>query len=835
MEEVDVKGLTDQEVLHSRLAHGANALDSRERHRFWRIGKDIVTEPLFVILVLTTIVYFVLGEFREGIIMLVALFFVSGISMYQENRSQGAVDALRKLSQPRARVVRNGVKQEIDSDELVLGDIFLLEDGDLVPADAMLVRANDFSVNESILTGESLAVFKDTSSTLNKIYRGTLVESGSCTARVTAVGETTAIGAIGLSLHEMEAVKTPLQQQIRAFVRKMVYAGIMAFMVVCGMNYFIEKDIWHALLSGLTLAMSVLPEEIPVAFSTFMALGAYHLYKKRVIARSPHTVETLGAATVICIDKTGTITENEMSLVAVYDATEGLLHDYTLEPFGYNLTLEYGMWASETRPFDKMEISIHQVYGEVAPEDKRSEYVMYREYPLGGQFPIMTHVFHSAAMGKVVASKGSVEGILKQCGLTEEEEGEILRKASGLAGKGYRVLGVAKADPPFEDFPESQEALKFRFLGLIAFHDAPKENIPAVLQEFYAAGINVKMITGDFPETALAIARQVKMRNPDQVMTGREVMELTPDELEKRVGGINVFARMFPEAKVKVIQALIATGEVVSMTGDGVNDGPALKAAHIGIAMGKRGSEVAKKAASLVLMDDDLAVMTDAIALGRRIYENLKKAIRYIISIHIPIILIVTLPLILLWKYTHLFSPLHVIFLELIMGPTCSIIYENEPIEAKSMERPPRKLSTSLFSWDELSLSILQGLVIALACLGIAYLFMMNGSDEIRVRTVVFSTLILSNIFLTLVNRSFYYSVFTTIRYKNRLVPLITMVSFILLLLSVYQPDIRNLFSFTELSLPDLGKCALTAFLAVSWVELWKFWKRRTTFALSKG
>lgn len=820
-------GLTDEEVKKSRERYGTNKKNSKRQNKFSSVLKEIVTEPLFIILVITSCIYFLLGEYGEGIIMLIALSFVSGIAVFQENRSRNAVDALNKLSAPLTKVIRNGVQSQIPSDEIVLNDLIYIEDGDLVPADGIIMKMNDFSVNESLLTGEALPVYKDLTENNNRIFQGTQTTSGSCIARVNAIGKNSALGKISGSLEEIQVSKTPLQLQIKSFIRSMVSIGTIAFVIVWGINYYISKDILQSLLRGLTLAMSVLPEEIPVAFSTFMALGAYHLYKKQVIARSPHTVETLGAATVICVDKTGTITENKMRLTKIYQFVDNRLFDYDDGAGEYNEVLNYALWASETEPFDAMEKSIHNLYGSLAPTDKRNEYTMVHEYPLGGSPPIMTHAFKNNSGNHIIACKGGLETVLKQCTLSNDSKSEIQSTARQLASRGYRVLGVCKSNLTLDSLPDSQHDIVFEFLGVLAFNDPPKKNMPEILKQFYDAGIDVKMITGDYAETAMAIAHQIKFNKGSGILTGEQVMKMEAGQLNQEVINVNIFARMFPEAKLKVIEALKANNEVVAMTGDGVNDAPALKAAHIGIAMGKRGSEVAKNAASLILMDDDLVHMPEAVALGRRIYENLKKAIQYIISIHIPIILIVTLPLILFWKFNDIFSPIHIIIMELIMGPTCSIIYENEPMEANYMQKPPRKMNTSFFSIKELSLSIIQGIVITTSCLAIGYMYMESNGTDTLVRTIIYTTLIFSNLFLTLANRSFYYSMITTLRYKNKLIPLIISISLVILFLSVYLTPLQKIFRFEALSFLDVVRCLLFAFLGVVWIEIYKFKKRK--------
>jgi len=820
------EGLNEEQVISQRQKFGSNKISSNQANELWVTIKEIISEPLFLILVLTASIYFILGEYTEGVVMVFALLFVSGISLYQENKSKNAVNSLKKLADPSVNAFRSGVKQLISVDDLVVDDVFMIEDGNLVPADAIVLQQNDLSVDESIMTGESLPIFKNTEEETNKLFGGTMIVSGSCTAKVIAIGNQSQLGKIGATIDKITTEKTPLQLQISKFIRTMVIFGAIAFLMVWFLNYLKDGDVLESLLKGLTLAMSVLPEEIPVAFSTFMALGAYHLYKKKVIARSPVTVETLGAATVICTDKTGTLTENKMELASIYDFSSREMLDYTGDAQAANEVLEYAMWASEVEPFDAMEISIHALYGKVYRDDKRPNFHMIKEYPLSGTPPVMTHIFSDNKNSNIIAVKGSVEGVLAISVLTDDEKKLIIGATSTLASKGYRVLGVGKSDQEVTQLPEIQQEIKFVFLGLVAFYDPPKANITNTLKAFDAAGIKVKMITGDHAGTAIAIAQQVGIEGASRVLTGEEVISMDEDTLKTQVASVNVFARMFPDAKLMVINALKSNGEVVAMTGDGVNDGPALKASHIGIAMGKAGSDVAKSAASLILMDDDLSTMVGAVALGRKIYENLKKAIRYIISIHIPIILVVTLPLIFGWIYTEIFTPIHVIFLELIMGPTCSIIFENEPIEKNSMTKPPRKMTTDFFSIKELFISIIQGLVITGMCLGLGYYFISEGNDLPFVRTIIFTTLILSNIFLTLVNRSFYYSILTTLRYKNNLIPIVIMVSLFVLFLSIYFAPVQDVFGLKALGYAHWLMCLVVSFFGVIWVEIYKYWVR---------
>lgn len=824
-------GLTDDEVLKSRAKHGANSSAGKSHSELYFLARDIIAEPMFILLVVSAAIYFFLGEKVEAIIMLAAILIVASISFYQERRSRDAVEALKELSSPLARVCRNSEWKDVKSEDLVVDDLIQVEDGDLIPADAEVIECHDFSVDQSVLTGESLSVMKNNLPPDNKIFRGTLVLTGYCVAKVKAVGKDTAFAQIEESVKTVMSEKTPLQIQIKSFVGRMVAFGSFAFVIVCLLAYYRSGDVLQGILHGLTLAMSVLPEEIPVAFSAFMALGAYRLLRHNVITKQPYTVEALGAATVICVDKTGTLTQNIMQLAEVYDISTGALTDWHSGKSEFSKTLEYSMWASEPQPFDPMEKSVHDAYEATAAIDRRSHFRLVHEYPISGNPPIMTHVQIDRDGNSIVAAKGGVETILGQSTLDAEQKERMLELAVSMASKGRRVLGVAEARPDIDNLPKSQDEFTFEFLGLVSFYDPPKQNISTALKAFYNAGIKVKMITGDYPETAKALAEQVMLKNNGIVLTGAEVMKLSDAELLKQADAVNVFARMFPDAKMKIINALKQQGEVVAMTGDGVNDGPALKAAHIGISMGKRGSELAKSEASLILVDDDIEHMIDAVSIGRRIYENLKKAVQYIISIHIPIIMIVTLPLVFFWDFSHIFSPVHVIFLELIMGPTCSIIYENEPIEANSMNRPPRKISSTFLSWNELSVSIVQGLAITVACLWLGYESFAKTQNEDFARTVTFATLIFSNIFLTLVNRSFYYSVFTTMKYRNRLLLPMILASLTFLFVAIYFEPVSSIFGFSPLSAGYLALSLVGAFAATFWMEFWKAKKRSDSLA----
>jgi len=803
-------GLSTTEAAEKQRVFGKNELEDQQRNHLLNSLRNIVTEPMFVLLAVAAALYFFLGELTEAVMMLVSILFVAGIEMYQETKSERALEALRRYTRAQVRALRDGVWTEIPAEDLVPGDLVRIEEGERIPADGTLLEQHDLTVDEAVLTGESLPVEKHTEQPQHLLFQGTTVASGHGLFRVSAIGLHTEFGKLGKSIEAIESTPTPLQIQIKRFVKQMGIAGGLAFLLVFGLNLWAEHDVWKALLFSLTLAMAILPEEIPVAFSAFMGLGAYRMIQHGILAKKPQTVESLGSATVICLDKTGTITENRMSVADAIDFS------------GQNRVLEYALWASEPEPFDAMEKAVLSRCLETQGRDPRAGFHLEKEYPLGGKPPMMTHIWSQKPGQRVVACKGAVERILVATATNGPLNAEVLAKTEALAAKGYRVLGVASATFEGTDFPSQQDDFHWQLEGLVAFFDPPKNNVPDAFQQFYQAGIRVVMITGDHAATAQNIAQRTGLQGWEVALTGREVMELSDGDLRDAVGRVNVFARMFPDAKLRVVEALKANGETVAMSGDGVNDGPALKSAQIGVAMGQKGTEIAKSAASLVLLNDDLQSMAVAIGMGRRIYDNLRKSIRYIISIHLPMVLLVLVPLLLGWPYTHILLPLHVIFLELVMDPTAAIVFEDEPAEPDLMRRKPRLSHASLFSWKELGISLLQGTAIALAVFFMYHLAIWQGKDETGVRTVTFSTLVCANLFLTLSNRSFRHALHRTLFYKNPSLPLILGVSAAMLLAILYVPLLANLFRMMPLSVPDLLCCVLAGFASMAWFEVYK-------------
>ena len=850
-----IQGLSAHQVVSLRQQYGKNVFQSETSYRFIHIVWDVVKEPMFILLIIACSLYFILGEISEGILMLVAMVFVSAISLYQEVKSSNALKALQQFAQPKVRVIRDGKESVIAAEELVPGDVMVLDEGMNIPADALILQANDFTVNESIITGESLPSDKQETGGHNTVFQGTTINSGKCIAQVTATGNITVLGKLGKTIGAYQMPKTLLQQQINFFVRRLALFGLIGFFIIFFVNYIHHGEWVISLLFALTLAMSAIPEEIPVAFSSFMALGAYKMSKLGIISRQPQVVENLGAVSVICFDKTGTITENKMQVKSVYNfRTDTLsdLHDDSefqretpisdseLRSLTFGKTesqhvesviapssqiqydiLHFAVLASEINPFDAMEKAIWEAYHLYKNDDSQVKHKMIFEYPLEGQPPMMTHVYEHDSI-KVVAAKGAAERIMRVCKLNDADQNKTTQYIKTLASKGYRVIAVASAVPAESQLPENQDDFNWQFEGLLALYDPPKKNISEVLQHFYDAKIVVKMITGDYPETATNIAGQVGILNHFKSVTGEDIMKMNEAELKRTSNEINVFARMFPDAKLKVIEALKSNGEIVAMTGDGVNDGPALKSANIGIAMGLKGTEIARQASDLILTDDNVEGMVMAIRHGRKIFSNLKKAIRYIISIHIPIILTASLPVIFGWVYPNIFTPIHVIFLELIMGPTCSIFFEREPVEEDIMQQSPRERTVGIFTRAELLISIVQGIVIAAGTMFLYYYFMNTGASLETTRTIVFTTLIISNLFLTYINRSFTKTIYYTSRYKNSLAPYIAIISASFLVALHFVPAIQSLFQLSSITGSQFLICFVVSFANVIWFEVYK-------------
>ena len=836
------EGLKKEELAPLQLRYGQNVYSKGSRKGIVTSLLGIIKEPMFLLLMLATLLYFLLGEEDQGLLMGTAMLMVAAISVFQEAKSTRALAALKKIAAPRVQVIRDSIQQSIPSEDLVPGDIIVMGEGDRIPADATILQANDCSVNESIITGESIPVEKNDLPGSNTLFQGSTINAGMCYGKVTSTGNNTMLGRLGRTMESIPPVRSSLQLQIDRFVKIMAFFGLTAFFAIWLVNFLHTGNLAQSLLLGLTLAMSAIPEEIPVAFSSFMALGAYRMTRLGIIARQPQTIENLGRVSVICLDKTGTITENRMQVKFLYSGRTGLLEEWKEDVPAKNTDiLWFARLACEANPFDTMEQAIVSAWSLQPGSRSYDQLQMIHEYPLEGRPPMMTHAYESKGTSyrqPIIAAKGAPERIVKICKMAPGAADTIRQQAADLAAAGYRVLGVSSVrgqdsierdagnPSPGNDrhfsWPEEQENFDWQFEGLLALYDPPKKNIRTVFDAWTRAGIGIKIISGDYTGTVLNIASQAGMNSPQPCLTGDEVTALSPAELQQKVQQVNIYTRMFPDAKLKVIEALKAGGNIVAMTGDGVNDGPALRAAHIGIAMGNRGTEIAREAAALVISDDGLDRITEAIRQGRTIHSNLKKATRYLISIHIPIILTASLPLLLGWRYPTLFSPIHVIFLELIMGPTCSVFYEREPVEKDIMLQHPRPGGERLFRGKELPLTLALGLTTALGLLGEYYWFMKNGYSLEYTRTVVFITLLIANVLLTFAGRSMRETWIRTIRYRNNLTPIVLSLSAAFLLFIYFAPVARRLFGLTPIGVLHAMTAAGVALLSIGWFELWK-------------
>jgi len=822
-----LKGLNDNEVTLSRKKYGYNQIDNADKNTWLELLINIVKEPMLVLLFAISIIYLAIGDYGEALFMFLAIAAVAAISLYQDNRSRKALEALEKLNEPLSKVIRNAKIIEIPTHEITVGDLCIVEEGKMINADGEIMHSNDFSVNESSLTGESLSVFKSSESDDNKVYSGTLAVSGLAVIKVEKIGKESRLGKIGVSISEIKEETSPLQLQIGRFVKGMAIVGIIVFAMVCAISFYHTRSLLDSLLNGLTLAMSVLPEEIPVAFSTFMALGAWKLMREGIIVKRSSIVETLGSTTVICTDKTGTITENTMQLKHIYNfVSDKIFDENDFSNPDLSTIIDYAMWSSEPVPFDPMEKTLHRLYEKSRKDDRRKDFQMIHEYPLEGKPPMMTHLFENTEKERIIAAKGAPEAILNVSTLSENEKNKVRDIIKNLGSQGFRILGVARSNFQGNNFPEKQQDFKFDFLGLVVFYDPPKKGIQEVFSHIYDAGIKVKVITGDNVDTTRSIALQAGIKQTSQAIEGKDIMEFSEEQLLQAAEEKVLFTRMFPDAKLAVVNALKKQGEVVAMLGDGVNDSPALKAAHIGVAMGSKGTEIAKAAAALVITNDDLDKLIVGIASGRRIYANIKKAVQYIISIHIPIILTVSLPLLLGWVFPQIFTPVHVIFLELVMGPTCSIVYENEPMERNTMQNKPRKMTDTFLNWKELSISIIQGILITAGVLFVYQHTVQNGGNEEKTRAMVFSTLIFANILLSLTNRSFHYSLFESFKNRNILFPIVSFSTLIMLSAILYINPFSDFFHLTGLTIKELGLAAGIASISVLWFEGYKLIKR---------
>lgn len=822
------RGLTSIEALEKLKKHGYNELESARPKSILHIVLEVAKEPMFILLISCGLLYMLVGNYQEGIILLSTTLIVIFITFYQYQKTEKALDALKKLSSPRVSVIRDGKEKKIPGREVVPGDMIILNEGDRVGADGIVIHSQNMMIDESLLTGESMVVnkydFSEHSDNTGKIYSGTLVTQGKGTALVTETGIYTQFGKIGISLKNIEQDQTQLQKEMKSLIKVLFIIGIGLSILVVLAFYFTKGNFINSLLNGLAAAMAILPEEFPVVLTIFLALGAWRLSKKKVLTRRPSAIETLGSATVLCSDKTGTITQNKMEVAAIFNGTQTVRNNDFFEQRAKLLEIiNMAVMASNQESVDPMENAIIESCKGLDPE-KTTFDPLIKEYPLSRELLAMTMVRKNAT-GQYAAAKGAPEAIFRLCKLDESEKEAYMVQLNNLAEQGYRIIGVARTSNSPKVLPEKQTDFDFKFLGLLALEDPIRLEVPLAIKECAEAGVKVIMITGDFPATAKSIGQQIGLPN-GIVLTGDDIKSMNDDQLSQSIRNVSICARVVPEQKLRIVRALKKNGEVVAMTGDGVNDAPALKAADIGIAMGKKGTDVAREASSLVLLDDNFASIVFAIRIGRRIFDNLQKAMSYIMGIHIPIIGLTLVPAF-LNGVPLLLMPLHIVFMELIIDPSCSIAFEYEQEEKDIMKRPPRKPDEKFFGGKKILFSILKGSLLFLMVLIIYFLTTNEGHTEAETRAITFSALIIGSLAFIMSSLSKTRSFLSVIKEKNYAALIISTVAIIVLLGIISIPPLEKLFSFEFPGFSHFISSCIAAFIILFILESVKYFANR--------
>lgn len=839
------RGLSQVQAQEKIRREGFNELPSSKPKNILATALGVVKEPMFLLLVACGTLYLALGDVHEGLMLLGFVFVIMGIELYQEKKTEKALDALKDLASPRALVIRDGEEKRIAGREVVTDDLIVLQEGDRVPADATVLASVNLLVDESQLTGESVPVRKREGAGSDEatppggddlpfVYSGSLIVQGNGLARVTAVGLDTEIGKIGKALQTVAEEETKLKREMGRLVKRLSVIGLSLCLLVIAIYTFSRGDLLKGFLAGITLAMAMLPEEFPVVLTVFLALGAWRMSRKNVLTRKPTAIETLGSATVLCSDKTGTLTQNKMTVAWLSTGSAFFCLSESADfPEEFHEIIEYGMLSSQTNPFDPMEKAILQMSERYLRDTEHihADWLMLKEYPLSKDLLAMSRVFKQArSEEKTIAVKGAPEAIFDLCHLDAEKRQGLADSVEYLATKGLRVIGVGKARVNSADLPEIQHDFDFEFVGLIGLADPIRAHVPKAVEECYHAGIRVIMITGDYPVTAMNIAKEIGLHNHEACITGQELQSMSEDDLCERIKTVNVFARVVPEQKLKIVNALKKNNEIVAMTGDGVNDAPALKASHIGIAMGEKGTDVAREASSLVLLDDNFASIVGAIRMGRRIFDNLQKALGYIFAIHVPIaglslipIFFADLPLI-LW-------PVHIVFMELIIDPACSIIFEAEKEEANVMSRPPARIDEPFFGGRKIFLSCLQGVSVLIIVLAIYGIGLYLGYVEKEVRTFAFISLISANIAVILSNRSWTRNIFQILATPNATVKWVVGGAILFLGLVLNVPFLRAVFLFEQVDALEISLCAIGGMLSITGFEIYKLVANRRVSA----
>jgi Ca2+-transporting ATPase len=829
-------GVSTAEATRRRATEGPNELPTARPRNLLQQAWAVVRQPMILLLLVAGSINFALAEPLDGAILMFAVIVVIAISIYQERKTENALAALRELSSPRALVIRDGRRERIAGRDVVRGDAIVLVEGDRVPADAVVVEGAGLSVDESALTGESVPVRKaagDESAPMGApggdatpwVFSGTLVVKGRGLAIVRSIGAGTELGRIGTALRTIEEEPTPLQREVGRLVRVVAVVALLAAAVVA-VIYALTRGAWlEGVLAGIATAMAMLPEEFPIVLTVFLALGAWRMSKRNVLTRRSPVIETLGSATVICVDKTGTITMNSMTVrCLVVDGETWLADDGAALPERFREITEVAMLASPPDPFDPMDRAFTALAQSrlVGTGRLHPDWELVREYPLTERLLAVSNAWRVPGDPQlVVAAKGAPEAIAELCGLDAPRLAALRDQVDAATAGGQRVLAVARARHTGA-LPPSQTDLGFEFVGLAGLHDPVRPGVADAVAELARAGVRTVMITGDYPGTAIAIAREIGLDHAAGAITGAELRELSVEELATRVRTVSVFARMVPEQKLQLIRALKANGEVVGMTGDGVNDAPALRAADIGIAMGSRGTDVARESAALVITDDDFSSIAGGIRQGRGIFDNLRKAMSYIIAVHVPIFGMALIP-VLAGSWPLVLVPVLIAFLELIIDPACSVVFEAEEADPKVMTQPPRGLGAPMFDARVLTIALLQGLSALAAVLGVYLWGLATERPDDVVRSITFATLVIGNLALILVNRSWRLPVWLTFRERrNPALKWILMATSALLLLLLLLPPMRDAFNLGPITLVDWAVAIGAGLAGVAWFEVYK-------------
>ncbi|TGM59665.1 cation-translocating P-type ATPase [Leptospira meyeri] len=813
-------GLTQEQVRKNRTKYGANEISSSKKKGIFQMFIGVVTEPMILLLISISIVYLLLGDRGEALLLLLSVAGIITITFYQEKKTETAISALRSLASPRTNVIRDKQIIRIEGKDVVYDDLLILNEGDRVPADCELISDRMFSCDESLLTGESVPVSKSQS---HSVFCGSLVVSGEGVCRVNAVGNHTEIGKIGRKIADETVGRTLLEIEVARLVRNLFIVAA-SLCVILALYFGIVKSQWlHGLLSGLTLAIGLMPEELPLVLTIFFALGAFRLSTKNVLVRRSSIIETLGAATVLCSDKTGTITQNKMKVGIVVTKSETVtLHPESNLSEDVNKLLQIAYCASKHPSFDPMDIAISDCLVSFH-EIEDSALLSVKDFPLTPDHLTMVRVIKEKDVYHSYA-KGSPEAIFDLCQFDSTESNFWITKTNELAKDGYRVLGVAKSKTPTLDVPEDRKHVEYLFYGLLAFLDPIREVVPLAVKTAYDSGIRVIMITGDYPETAKNIADQIGLKDSHLVYTGKALASLNEAELHSVIRTCNIFSRVSPEDKWRIVRMLKADGQIVAMTGDGVNDAPALRTANIGVAMGERGTDVAREAADIVLLDDSFSSILESVRIGRQIFDNLKKALGYLIGVHIPIVGITFFPIIFDWPIVVL-SAIHIVFMEMVIDPTCTIVFERESQESDLMKRKPRETSEPLLDRELFINSLIQGAISLLSVVSsywITELFLKGNSGPQVVSTATFVTLVFSNLFLILANRSLHESMWSRMRIPNPIIRLVFAGTIGVLFLSMYLPGLNDMFHFVPLNFVQFSSAILVAFIGVLFYDMTK-------------